>query len=263
MRKRKHGKLLIGMILIAIVVIVAAVLLPLIAEANDCVQWNNPCCQPVCPQETKVIFYPVYIREEINEEPEEEIETPECANHFVELGLYINANAVGETGFPNHDFLEANIDLRSKRLWNFLDFAGGISFGYIQDQGAIGANLKLGVPFSDAGPSFDVLRVTGMVNNSITLTFKQVGLRIPLLKVGPFGYIQALGYVGAEAFAFYSEPTGYTEGYSILLGAAAEVCREQFSLGFFLEFQACQQKYECSPHKGTAFIRMGAQLWLF
>jgi len=260
----KHRQNIVGILVIAAIALIILIFVPQKTRGDDCVQWKNPCCQPICPQETKVIFYPIYIREEIEKEEKEVIgETSQCANHFVELGFYASANDVGDTGFRNHDFLEVNIDLRSKRLWNFLDIAGGLSFGYIQDQGAIGANLKLGVPFSNPGPSFDIISASWMVNNSITLISKQIGLRIPLLKVGPFGYIQALGYVGAEAFAFYSEPTGYSEGYSFLLGASAEVCREQFSFSCFLEIQACQQKYECSSHKGALSIKMGAQLWLF
>jgi len=251
-------------IILAIMVLIIWLIPSPSVDAQE--QWNNPCCKPICepePQvtETRVIFYPIYIREEI--EKEEEVEAAECSNHFVELGLYANANEVGDTGFPRHNFLVGNIDLRSKRFQNFLDIAGGISFGYIQNQGAIGANLKLGVPFSNPGPSFDIVRATWMVNNSITLVSKQVELRIPLLKIGPFGSIQALGYVGIGAFAFYSEATGYTNGYSFLLGAVAEVCREQFSFSFFLELQAYQQKWECSSHKGTVSLEVGAQLWLF
>jgi len=239
-------------------------LVSFVVEADDCTQWNNPCCQPICPQEPKVVFYPVYIREEIEEEPEEKVvDAVECANHFVEIGLYAHANEVGDTGFPSHNFLQASIDLRSKRFWDFLDIAGGISFGYIQNQGAIGINLKLGVPFSNPGPSFDIIRASWMVNNSITLISKRVGLRIPLLKMGPFGHIQALGYVGVEAFSFYAEPTGYTDGYSVLVGAAAEICRESFSFGCFIEFHACQQKWECSSYKGTSSFEVGVQLWLF
>jgi len=256
---------LIVFFIIAVIMILIVLLTPSPSvDAQE--QWNNPCCKPICepePQvtETRVIFYPIYIREEVKKK--EEVEAAECSNHFVELGLYANANEVGDTGFPSHNFLVGNIDLRSKRFQNFLDIAGGISFGYIQNQGAIGANLKLGVPFSNPGPSFDIVRATWMVNNSITLVSKRVGLRIPLLKIGPFGSIQALGYVGVEAFAFYSEATGYTNGYSFLLGAVAEVCREQFSFSFFLELQAYQQKWECSSHKGTVSLEVGAQLWLF
>ena len=254
--------LVIGLMIVAIITLILF-LIP--SPSVDAQQWSNPRCQPVCEPEppeikteTRVVFYPVYIREEI--EKEEEVE---CANHFIELGICVHANEVGDTGFPNHNFLKASIDLRSKRFQNFLDIAGGISFGYVQNQGAIGANLKLGVPFASPGPSFDIIRVSWMVNNSISLNFKQVGLRIPLLKVGRFSYIPALGYVGVEAFAFYSEPTGYTDGYTFILGAAAEVCKESFSFGCFVEFHACQQKWECSSYRGTVSLEVGVQLWLF
>jgi len=170
----EHRRNIAGIIVIGIIALIILIFVPLGGRGNDCVQWSNPCCQPICPQETKVIFYPVYIREEIEEK--EEIEVPACANHFVELGFNIQANKVGNTGFSNHNLLEANISLRSKRLQGFVDVAGGFSFGYIQDQGAIGINLKLGVPFSNPGPSFDLFKASWMVNNSITLISKQVGL---------------------------------------------------------------------------------------
>jgi len=238
---------------LAVILIVSLTVQQSVAQAIGC----GPPPQPQPEKEVIIIWLPVFVF--IREVPEE---APSCADHFFELGLRGFAVDTGGAYSP-YKLVEATIDGRSPRLWKILDIAGGFSFGYVQDQGIAGFNIKLGIPFSNPGPSFDIFRFSWMMNRSLDLDLWDGAIKFPICWIS-YGDLRVMGYVGANAYALDSDPTGPSEGYSFFLGGMVEICGQSISGGAYVEVGSGKYLHGCSAlYKGAFMLEAGVRLWFF
>lgn len=216
----------------------------------------NPCCTPSLPIYTPTP--PIVTPPTPLEIPEE----PECSMHWIDIGF--RATLLNVEDSP--EFMETvifNLNERTRPLGEILDLSGGISFGSIQKETALGLNLRIGY-FSDVpGTPFDVFRVSWFPQE-INGDFNRIEVRgqIPLVRFPIFDIARLGVYIGGDGTFHYQQGFGDWEILSPLAGVEIDGCGNWFSFRAYIEFHGAFMDLDCNPLKGS-ILEVGLTAWVF
>lgn len=202
---------------------------------------RKPCPSP-CPP-------PVEIEVEI-EKPEPTlglIKTGSCDERHIQFGIRSQI-------IKDFSFLEGSVNLRSG-LWDApITFSGGPSFGFVKEEGGLGANLSLALNISSV--SIQTEGTWWMLTN---LQFREIKVKA-LFHWNFNSKNNAWIYIGTKAISFYSRINKWSGGIGFILGGGAELCFEKASLGTEIEFQGIQWGHECLPKENVPGLEAGVYI---